>query len=177
MRIALELAKENHVYEGLATKFFQHYAYVAAAMKKMGNYGYQLWDDEDGFFYDVLRYPNGDFQKFRVRSMVGLIPLFAVERLEMDWIEPFTEFTGSLKWFLKHRRDLTEHVVHECHRESQDAHVLTIVDRNQLVRILQRLWDGTEFLSDYGVRSLSKAHEGAPFAVGGKVVGYEPAEA
>ena len=101
MRIALELAKENRVYEGLATKFFQHYVYVAAAMKHMGNRDYQLWDDEDGFFYDVLRYPDGGFHKFRVRSLVGLIPLFAVERLEMDWIEPFTEFTGNLNWFLK----------------------------------------------------------------------------
>ncbi len=82
MRIALELASENPVYEGLATKFFQHYVYVAAAMKHMGGRDYQLWDDEDGFFYDVLRYPDGRSDKFRVRSLVGLIPLFAVERLE-----------------------------------------------------------------------------------------------
>ena len=75
MRIALELAKENRVYEGLATKFFQHYVYVAAAMKHMGNRDYQLWDEQDGFFYDVLRYPDGRFRKFRVRSLVGLIPL------------------------------------------------------------------------------------------------------
>ena len=94
MRIALELAKENRVYEGLAIKFFQHYAYVASAMKHMGNRDYQLWDEHDGFFYDVLRYPDGRFRKFRVRSLVGLIPLFAVERLEVDWIEPFKEFTG-----------------------------------------------------------------------------------
>ena len=84
MRIALELAKENPVYEALATKFFQHYVYVAAAMKHMGSRDYQLWDEQDGFFYDVLRYPDGRFHKFRVRSLVGLIPLFAVERLEDD---------------------------------------------------------------------------------------------
>jgi hypothetical protein len=177
MRMALELAKENKVYEGLATKFFQHYAYVAAAMKQMGNRNYQLWDEEDGFFYDVLRFPNGDFRKFRVRSMVGLIPLFAVERLELDWIAPFKDFGGSLAWFLKNRRDLTEDVVHACRRDSQDAHVLTIVNRDQLIRIMQRLWNATEFLSDYGIRSLSKAHEEHPFALEGKVVGYEPAEA
>ena len=91
MRIALELARENPVYEGLATKFFQHYVYVAAAMKHMGNRPYTLWDDRDGFFYDVLRRPDGSFQKFRVRSLVGLVPLFAVERLERAWIEPFAE--------------------------------------------------------------------------------------
>jgi len=177
MRIALELAKENHVYEGLATKFFQHYAYVAQAMKKMGNRGYQLFDERDGFFYDVLRFPNGEFHKFRVRSMVGLIPLFAVERLEVDWIERFQDFTGNLRWFLKNRRDLTEGVVHECKREGMHSHILTIVNRDQLTRMLQRMWDATEFLSDYGIRSLSKAHEAAPFAMEGKVVGYEPAEA
>ena len=82
MRIALELARENPVYEGLATKFFQHYVYVAAAMKHMGNRPVALWDDGDGFFYDVLRRPDGSFEKLRVRSLVGLVPLFAVERLE-----------------------------------------------------------------------------------------------
>ena len=110
MRIALELAKENRVYEGLATKFFQHYVYVGAAMKNMGGRDYQLWDEQDGFFYDVLRYPDGRFHKFRVRSLVGLIPLFAVERLEEDWIEPFPEFTANLDWFLKNRPDLCSDV-------------------------------------------------------------------
>ena len=80
MRIALELAKENKVYENLATKFFQHYVYIGAAMKHMGvGHDYQLWDEVDGFFYDFLRYPNGEFHKFRVRSLVGLIPLFAID--------------------------------------------------------------------------------------------------
>ena len=80
MRMALELAKENRVYESLATKFFEHYIYVGAAMKRMGGRKYQLWDEEDGFFYDVLRFPDGTFEKFRVRSLVGLVPLYAVER-------------------------------------------------------------------------------------------------
>ena len=80
MRIALELAKENKVYENLATKFFQHYVYIGAAMKHMGvGHDYQLWDEVDGFFYDVLRYPNGEFHKSRVRFLVGLIPLFAID--------------------------------------------------------------------------------------------------
>jgi hypothetical protein len=173
MRIALELAKENPVYESLATKYFQHYAYVAGAMKRMGSRDYQLWDDEDGFFYDVLSYPNGEYQKFRVRSLVGLIPLFAVERLEFDWIKQFRSFTGNLEWFLKHRRDLTAEVVHQ----GQDAHVLTIVNLDQLERMLRRLCDPNEFMSPYGVRSLSKAHDREPFWCNDQKVGYEPAEA
>ena len=177
MRIALELAKENHAYESLATKFFQHYVYVAAAMKRMGNRGYQLWDDRDGFFYDVLRFPDGRFRKFRVRSLVGLIPLFAVERLELPWLEPFKEFTACLNWFLKNRRDLVEGGVHTIERDGMTTHALTIVNKEQLIRILCRVWDPAEFLSDYGVRSLSKFHAQHPFEFDGESVGYEPAEA
>ena len=115
MRIALELARENPVYQGMATKFFQHYAYVAGAMKRMGGRDYQLWDEQDGFFYDVLRYPNGEFHKLRVRSLVGLIPLYAVERLELAWIEQFPSFRAQLQ--LVHQataRTWSQDVVHEC---------------------------------------------------------------
>ncbi len=179
MRIALELAKfRNPVYEGLATKFFQHYTYVAKAMKHMGNRNYQLWDEEDGFFYDILRYPNGTFHKFRVRSLVGLIPLFAVERLELDWIEQFPEFTRDFKWFMANRRDLVDKVVHEVPREGKSpTYVLTIVDEEQIRGLLSRVLDEDEFLSPYGVRSLSKAHEKQPFWFSDNVVMYEPAEA
>lgn len=177
MRMALELAKENGVYESMATKFFQHYTYVASAMKNMGTQNYQLWDEEDGFFYDVLRYPSGDYRKFRVRSLVGLIPLFAVERLEMDWIEPFKEFNSNFKWFMANRKDLVADVVHHCDHGNKKTEVLTIVNANQLSRLMQYMWDQTEFLSDYGLRSLSKAHESEPFHFGDSTVGYEPAEA
>jgi hypothetical protein len=177
MRIALELAKQNRTYEGLATKFFQHYAYVASAMKHMGNRDYQLWDERDGFFYDVLRFPDNRFRKFRVRSLVGLIPLFAVERLEQDWIKPFTEFSSCLEWFLRNRRELVEDVVHTVTVDGKITYALTIVDQAQLRRILERMWDPAEFLSPYGIRSLSKVHELAPFELDGNVVGYEPAEA
>jgi hypothetical protein len=176
MRIALELARENPVYEGLAIKFFQHYAYVAFAMKHMGNRDYQLWDEQDGFFYDVLRYPDGRFRKFRLRSLVGLIPLFAVERLELDWIAPFKNFSSSLKWFLKNRPELVRDVIHEVQDGGQTAYALTIVDEVQLKRLMEHIWDAGEFLSDYGIRSLSKAHETQPFELDGQVVGYEPAE-
>ena len=92
MRIALELAEENPVYEGVATKFFEHFVYIGAAMKKMGGRNYQLWDETDGFFYDVLRFPNGEFHKFRLRSLVGLIPLYAIEVLEARRTAVASEF-------------------------------------------------------------------------------------
>jgi hypothetical protein len=176
MRIALELARENPAYEALATKFFEHYAYVAGAMKHMGSRDYQLWDEEDGFFYDVLRYPDGRYRKFRLRSLVGLIPIFAVERLEAEWIKPFKEFTGSFYWFLRNRPELVRNVVHEVGEGTQKTYALTILDANQLTRLMERVFDETEFLSPYGLRSLSRAHGDRPFELDGMVVGYEPAE-
>ncbi|MFN2455844.1 MAG: glucosidase [Pyrinomonadaceae bacterium] len=176
MRIALELAHENKAYEALATKFFQHYVYVGAAMKKMGGRNYSLWDEKDRFFYDVLRYPDGSFHKFRVRSLVGLIPLYAIERLEEDWLEPFPEFRSNLHWFLNNRQDLVQSCVTTIERNGRKVHVLAIVDEEQMIHLLERIWDPKEFRSDYGLRSLSKYHEEHPFVFGHNQVGYEPAE-
>ena len=176
MRIALELAKENRVYEALATKFFQHYAYIGAAMKQMGAGGFELWDERDKFFYDVLSHRDGSFQKFRVRSLVGLIPLYAVERLEEDWIEPFPEFRRSLHWFLENRQDIVQRCVTTVEHDGKRVHVLAIVNPEQMRGLLERVWDPAEFRSEYGLRSLSKFHEREPFRLGGAEVGYEPAE-
>jgi len=176
MRIALELAKENKAYEGLATKFFEHYVYVGGAMKHMGNRDYQLWDEKDRFFYDVLRYADGTFHKFRVRSLVGLVPLYAVERLEEDWIKPFPEFASNLNWFLKNRQDIVQRCVTTIERDGKKVHILAIVDEQQMKLLLERIWDPAEFRSDYGLRSLSKFHEDHPFEFAGNKVGYEPAE-
>jgi hypothetical protein len=176
MRIALELAKENRAYEGLATKFFQHYAYVGAAMKHMGERDYQLWDEEEKFFYDVLQFPDGSYHKFRVRSLVGLIPLYAVERLEENWIEPFKEFRSNLHWFLKNRQDVVQRCVTTVENEGGKVHVLAVVNPEQMRALLERVWDPNEFRSEYGLRSLSKYHEAHPFRFGDAQVGYEPAE-
>lgn len=177
MRIALELAKENSVYEGMAIKFFEHYTYIAAAMKNMRGGGIPLWNEQDGFFYDVLRYADGGAEPFRVRSLVGLIPLFAVERLETNWIKPFREFTSSLHWFLENRHELVKDVVHTTERNGELTYVLTIVDNNQLARLLSYVFDPNEFLSEHGIRSLSRAHLQSPFRFRGRTVDYEPAEA
>jgi Glycosyl hydrolase family 63 C-terminal domain len=178
MRIALELAYENKVYESLATKFFQHYIYIGAAMKKMGGRNYNLWDEEDGFFYDVLRYPDGHFEKVKVRSLVGLIPLYAVERLEIEWVSQFKEFKGGLDWFVENRKELAGHVVNRIdNKEGGHSLALTIVDQDQLVRMLDWICDPDEFRSDYGLRSLSKFHLEHPFTLGGNSVSYEPGEA
>jgi hypothetical protein len=176
MRIALELARENKAYEGLATKFFQHYAYVAAAMKHMGERDYQLWDEEEKFFYDVLQFPDGSYHKFRVRSLVGLIPLYAIERLEEEWIKPFKEFRSNLDWFLENRQDVVQRCVTTVENEGGKVHVLAVVNPEQMRALLERVWDPTEFRSEYGLRSLSKHHEANPFRFGDAQVGYEPAE-
>ncbi len=173
MRTALELAKEDKAYELLATKFFEHFIYVGAAMKKMGGQNYQLWDEQDGFFYDVLRLPNGDFNKFRLRSMVGLIPLYAVEVIDQQDLEPHPEFLGNVEWFIKNRPDL---VGNACYSVEGQRYVLSIVDAGQFAGVLQYLWDPQEFLSPHGIRSLSKYHEQHPFCFRGACVGYEPGE-
>jgi len=176
MRMALELAKENATYEGLATKFFEHYVYIGAAMKMMRG-GRTLWDAEDGFFYDLLRFPDGSAVPFRVRSLVGLIPLYAVERLEVRWIEPFDVFRENLRWFLENRRDIVERSVTTVQNDHDATHVLTVVDRDQLLHLLARVVDPNEFLSPYGIRSLSRFHLEHPFTFGEASVRYEPAEA
>ena len=174
MRIALELAGENKAYESLALKFFEHYIYIGGAMKNMGGRKYSLWDEDDGFFYDVLRYPDGSFNKFRVRSLVGIIPLYAAETLRLDDIENFQEFKTNFLWFVRNRKELTDSCCHYIERKRQ--YELTIADEHQLRRLLERLLSPEEFLSDFGIRSLSKYHGEHPFVFGQSEVRYDPAE-
>jgi len=173
MRTALELANFDSAYEHLATKFFEHFIYIGAAMKKMGGRNYQLWDEQDGFFYDVLRLPNGDFNKFRLRSMVGLIPLYAVEVLERKDLDAHPEFLGNVEWFIRNRPDL---VGNACYSLTGKRYVLSIVDSGQFAQVLQYIWNPEEFLAPHGIRSLSKYHDQHPFSFGGGSVKYEPGE-
>jgi hypothetical protein len=173
MRAALELANVDRAYELLATKFFEHFIYIGAAMKKMGGRDYQLWDQQDGFFYDVLRSPDGDFNKFRLRSLVGLIPLYAVEVINREDLDPHPEFLRNVEWFIRNRPDL---VGNACYSVDGKRFVLSIADSDQFTRVLQYIWDPEEFLAPHGIRSLSKYHERHPFSFGGGSVGYEPGE-
>lgn len=176
MRMALELANHNRAYGVLATKFFEHFIYIVAAMKKMGGRNYQLWDEEEGFFYDVLRYPNGEFHKFRLRSMVGIIPLFAIELLDEEEMKRCPDFLRNIEWFIKNRPDLVGDACYIRDDGGSRRYVLSIADGNQFRRIANQLWDPNEFLSEHGIRSLSKYHAAHRFQFGDSSVGYEPGE-
>jgi hypothetical protein len=176
MRIALELAIENTVYEGLATKFFQHYVYIGAAIKKSDNKDYELWSEKDGFFYDVLCYPNGSYDKFRVRSLVGIIPLFATEIFEQSFIDQYPEYKQSFDWFITNRKDLVKECVYEQKNADKNYYVFSLMSLPQLRRVLEYVWNPSEFRSEYGLRSLSKYHLQHPFTHGDAKVGYEPGE-
>lgn len=188
LTIALELAKENSVYEDMATKFFEHFIYIADAMTHIGHERTQLWDDEDGFFYDVLHFPDGSRQRLKVRSMVGLIPLYAVMTLEPELLEQVPNFKKRMDWFIQNRPDLKKNVA--C-METQGAgarRMLAICyaslgdvnSSDQLRRILTKLLDENEFFSPYGIRALSRYHAEHPyvFRADGEDfrVSYEPAE-
>jgi hypothetical protein len=164
MRIALELARGNHVYEDLATKFFEHFLYIANAMTMIdGKHG--LWDEQDEFYYDVLNLPDGTSTSMRARSMVGLIPLFAVEVIEPDKMNALPEFSGRLAWFLKHRPALASLVSRWNEPATGERHLLSLLRGHRMKALLRRALDETEFLSDYGVRSLSKAHAENPYVL------------
>jgi hypothetical protein len=176
MRIALELSEQNQVYESLATKFFEHYVYIAHAMKKRGNRDYEMWSERDGFFYDVLTYPDGQYAKFRVRSLVGIIPLYATEVLEEKELDRFPEFKRNYYWFLENRREYVEQCIIPLEKQGKKVFLLTLMNEDQLKSVLRYIWDPKEFRSSFGLRSLSKFHQDQPFVFEDKRVGYEPGD-
>jgi hypothetical protein len=181
MRIALELARHNHVYEDIATKFFEHFLAIAEAMSNIGDHGIGLWDDGDKFFYDVLHLPDGSMQQLKVRSMVGLIPLFAVEVLDPDLLRELPEFARRLEWYLNYRPELAKLVSHWEVEGVGHRRLLSLLRGHRMKKLLQRMLDETEFLSDYGVRALSRRHEEQPYVfdlMHGQhaSVRYQPAE-
>jgi hypothetical protein len=180
MRIALELALHNPAYEDIATKFFEHFLYIAQAMTNLGGAGVSLWDEEDQFFYDVLSLPNGHLQPLKVRSMVGLTPLFAVETLEPELLKRVPAFTQRLEWFLNYRPDLADLVSHWTVPGRGERRLLSLLRGHRMKAVLRRMLDETEFLSDYGVRALSRYHRDRPYvfiADGDALrVSYEPGE-
>jgi hypothetical protein len=163
MRIALELAQHNPVYEDIATKFFEHFLHIAEAMNNLGEAGIGLWDEHDQFFYDVLHLPDGSMTPLKVRSMVGLIPLFAVETLEPDLLDRVPEFKRRLEWFLEYRPDLAALVSHWSVEGRGKRRLLSLLRGKRMKKLLTRLLDETEFLSDYGVRAISRHHLDHPY--------------
>src|SRR5437667_343852 len=182
MRIALELAQHNRVYEDIATKFFEHFLHIAEAMSHVGGEdgGIGLWDEQDKFFYDVLHLPDGSTRPLKVRSMVGLIPLFAVETLEPELLEKLPDFKRRLEWFLANRPKLAALVSHWNQEGRGHRRRLSLLRGHRMKRLLTRMLDETEFLSPYGVRALSRVHEHSPYVYRHDgmdlSVRYQPAE-
>jgi len=185
MQTALELAKADAVYEDIATKFFEHFLYIAEAMTDMGGEATGegatgLWDEQDQFYYDMLNLPDGTRVPLRVRSLVGLIPLCAVAVLDSDYTARFPAFAGRLEWMLKNRPDLAQLVSRWGEPGKDNRLLLSLLRRHRMQALLSRMLDETEFLSDYGIRSVSKAHRADPFIYdwdGTRFeVDYEPAE-
>ncbi|HJR59433.1 MAG TPA: hypothetical protein VJ813_08550 [Vicinamibacterales bacterium] len=183
LAIAIELARQNPAYEDVASKFWEHFLNIAHAMsggRSEGDEGHDLWDEEDGFFYDVLHTPDGGRRPLRVRSLVGLIPLLGVQTLEPGTLDRMKGFSRRLEWFIQHRPDLTGNVA--CMRTPghRERRLLAILDADRLRRVLQVMLDEREFLSPYGIRAVSAIHRDRPYSlvVNGSEyqVRYEPAE-
>jgi hypothetical protein len=165
-RIALELALQNSAYEDVSTKFFEHFLLIAEAMTSMGSSnggGMGLWDERDEFYYDVLELPDGQQVPMRVRSMVGLIPMFAVEVGDGTYMQNLPEFARRAQWFLNHRPDLARLVSRWGQPGMADRMLLSLLRGHRMKALLRRMLDESEFLSDYGVRSVSKVHEAHPY--------------
>ncbi|HIK06416.1 MAG TPA: glucosidase [Trichormus sp. M33_DOE_039] len=179
LAIALELAKTNPVYEDIATKFFEHFLYIADAMNKIGGLEASLWNESDGFYYDVLHLPERQIT-LKVRSMVGLIPLFAIEIIEPETLKMLPGFKKRLEWFIKNRPDLRQNVACMETKGIGARRLLAIVSKDKLRSILQKMLDEKEFFSPYGIRALSQFHAEHPYSFDVNDtqfrVDYEPAE-
>jgi hypothetical protein len=180
MRIALELSMHNPTYQDMANKFFEHFLHIAGAIANIGEGSEGLWDAEDEFFYDTIRIPGEKPFRVKIRSAVGLAPLFAVEVIDDAILQALPEFAKRLNWLLDHRPDLAALVSRWHEKGSEEKHLLSLLRGHRIKRLLYRMLDETEFLSDYGVRALSKYHEEHPFElrVDGQVlrVKYVPGE-
>ncbi|PKN59447.1 MAG: glucosidase [Deltaproteobacteria bacterium HGW-Deltaproteobacteria-14] len=185
LRISLELAQHRPVYEDIATKFFEHFLYIAGAMKNVGGHGIDLWDERDGFYYDVLHYDDPAAQRcetvpLRIRSLVGLLPLLAVETIGPELLDRVPGFRDRMHWFLEHRPELAALTSRWEVPGQGSRHLLSLLRGHRMKLLLRRMLDEAEFLSDYGVRGLSKHHAEHPyrFDVGGvsHSVSYQPGE-
>jgi len=179
LAIALELARQDPAYQDVASKFFEHFVYIAHAVHDLGDEGINLWDEQDGFYYDVL-HGNGAVHRLTVRSMVGLIPLFAVETLEPEVVDRLPGFKRRMQWFIDNHPELGRHVEVAEKPGGGARRLLAIVGRAQLPRVLKFMLDEQEFLSPHGVRAVSRYHKDHPYVLRldgmEHRVDYEPAE-
>ncbi|MEM9328528.1 MAG: glucosidase, partial [Bacteroidota bacterium] len=180
LRMSIDLSEEYPVYQDMCIKFFEHFLYINGAMNGVGDAGVDLWDDEDSFYYDVVHCPEAEDTQMKVRSMVGLIPLYAVETIQPEIYEKLPEFRERLEFVLK-ERPLLASLVSRWQEEGRDhRHLLSVLRKHRMKKILERMLDSEEFLSEYGIRALSKYHEAQPysFTVDGETltVGYLPGE-
>jgi hypothetical protein len=180
LNIAVELAKSDIAYEDLAIKFYQHFLWIAVAIGGSTRGGVGLWDEGDGFYYDVLKLPDGEAFPLKVRSLVGLMPLIAVETIGAETLDALPGLKRSIAWLTAHRPDLASHLARSDIKGEGARHLFAIPDEERLRRILGYMLDEDEFLSPYGLRSLSKIHDAQPYSltIGGQTFGieYQPAE-
>ena len=180
LTIALELAREDKTYSDMALKFFEHFLYIAHAINHVGCDQIALWDDEDGFYYDALHLPTGQDMLMKVRSMVGLTPLFAIDTLEPDLLDIVPGLKDQIEWFLNNRPELANNIASVTIPGEGDRRLLSITSPEALRRVLRRLLDENEFLSPHGIRAVSRYHKDHPYRFAWNStqyqVDYEPAE-
>jgi hypothetical protein len=163
LRIACEIAIERPSYQDMASKFFEHFLYIAEAINRDLDEGFGLWDQEDQFYYDKVNTPQGDTLFMKIRSLVGLIPLAAVEVLDEEMLNKLPDFKRRVEWVLNNRPDLAS-LISRWHEPGKgETHLLSLLRGHRMKMVLKRMFDESEFLSDYGIRSMSKYHEEHPF--------------
>ncbi|MCH9612782.1 MAG: hypothetical protein S4CHLAM102_12790 [Chlamydiia bacterium] len=176
MRISIELSRADQDFESMIAKYFQHFIYISNALTNSPNREVQNWSEEDGFFYDVISFDDGSHKQIPVRSLVGIIPVFALDWISEDELFSFEEFRPQFDWFIENRQSLTKNCVTKITREGKNYYLFSLVSLDNLKRILTRIWDPAEFRSEYGLRSLSKYHEAHPIQLDDHKISYEPGE-
>jgi hypothetical protein len=178
LEMALEIAETDPTYEDVATKFFEHFVYIAESLNRMGADWDGAWDEREGFFYDILAMPNGKYIPLKIRSLVGLTTLCAVLKIPKSIFKKLPDFTKRMKWFQQYQKKQRMHVVVEDIAENEDL-LLSLIPPDRLLRLLHAMLDEREFLAPGGIRSISKIHEhGYSVQIAGEQFGlrYEPGE-
>lgn len=176
MKIALELSKKRPRFEGMALLYFEHFVYIASALHNSKQRSVQMWDDEDGFFYDVISYPDSGHKRLKIRSFVGVIPFYSIDFLDEDDIKQLPRFYENFQLFLKEKAELCKQAVEVVNQKGKKRYLLSLMNQAQIKKVFNKVWSPEEFFSKYGLRSISKFHEKSPLNFEGSRVSYEPGE-